>query len=45
MQLFDPGLPSVLDRWVQEDDLVLYPDLVDDGLEHKLAFCMLQQLH
>ena len=32
MQLLNPGLASILDWRIKKDDLVLYPDLVNDRL-------------
>ena len=38
MQLLNPRLPRELNRRIQEDDLVLYPNLVNDGVERQVAF-------
>lgn len=38
VQLLDPSRPSVLDGWIQEDDLVLYPDFVYNGLDDHMVF-------
>lgn len=38
MELPDPRLSCVLYWRVQEDDLVLYPDFVDDRLQCHVAF-------
>ena len=36
MQLLYPRLASKFDRWIKEDDLVLYADLVNDRLDDKM---------
>lgn len=36
MQLPDPRLTGMLDRRVEENNLVLYPNLVYDGLERQV---------
>ena len=38
MQLGDPRLPGVLDRRVQEDNLILYPNFVYDRLQGHAPF-------
>lgn len=38
VQLADPSVASVLYWWVKEDDLVLYPDFVDNRLKHHVTF-------
>lgn len=42
MQLSDPGLTSVLNWGIQEDNLVLDPDFMDDRLQDHVTF---QKLH
>jgi len=41
MQLLDPARPCILHRRIQEDNLVLYPNLMHDRLQHHM---MLQEL-
>ena len=38
VQLSDPCLSRILDRRVQEDDLILDPDLVYDRLDRHMLF-------
>ena len=41
MQLLYPSLPGILNRGVQENDLVLYPNLMNDRLQSHLTFISL----
>jgi hypothetical protein len=38
VELLNPGLSGILNRRVQEDDLVLDADLMNNGLEREPAF-------
>lgn len=44
MKLFDPRGASILYWRVQEDDLILYPDLVHDRLYSHISFEHLHRL-
>ena len=37
MKLLNPDLSSMLNRRVEENDLILYPNLMHDGLENQVA--------
>lgn len=38
MQLSDPGLSSILYWWVEEDNLILYPNFMDNRFQSHTAF-------
>ena len=42
MQLLNPCLARVLDRRIQEDDLVLYPDFMDNGFQRQATIRVLK---
>lgn len=43
MKLLDPSRTGVLNRRIEEDNLVLYPDLMYDGFEDHVVFKELYQ--